>query len=741
MPFQKYVPWNNAQGQLIAGISAGSPTFILQSWQGDRFPSTFPFLVEIKNVDVVAPYAVLKREIHKVTNRVGDTFTSVRSAGTCLPDDASNTPGTTAFSFSTGDIVTLTVTAETIKDIQDEVALKLPTIGGLRTGMLTAQNIWATNGSPNITVADTTGWANGATIAWTGIPGGTTILSFVANTSAILSANFTGATWTVSATVGYKQLSEYDATGLEVKRPISASSSLLSTELFQKINPSTRAREEVTYATIKNDIWTAGKYIQNVSLWEALEAQWYGSSVVNAFTLSWGASGTYATMWGRVQFGIRTKIISVKYPYNASNGSASIVITMWTAPFTVLGTYPVANGTKEATGINFVCEPWVIYQIGCNSTVNFWNLHNNWTLTASDIEKGFISWCYANSNFDTTWRLEEVVIQTEYPGLNAIAIVDKISYRNVLASSAWANQIRAGIRVNVPYPCKIRNIKTWQTTSSSSASILILDATGATLQTIALTIGQQVVDLNYTFAPNTEYRIVLNDTANWTSGSTYAFSTIATFQSTFPYIVGSVYWAWAWTLVGASWYIFTELELDFELKAFKARANRVIESEFAMFSWFAIWPKSSWDSVTLDNNNQSYISWANFSKKGIYYVSNTAWYIHYVKWTIESVVWYADSLTSIIAGWQRPKRVQLISDSYAWVWFSLPRMFTWGEFDYTLTNNSVNTTYLQWSSDKADWTDIDSWSAVSSTSWKGMLPRGYFRVYNPVSTTWSYTIT
>lgn len=141
MPFQKYVPWNNAQGQLIAGISAGSTTFILQSWQGDRFPSTFPFLVEIKNVDTVAPYAVLKREIVKVTGRTWDTFTGTRSAGTCLPDDASNTPGTTAFSFSTGDIVTLTVTAETIKDIQDELTTKLATIAGLRTGFGTDKHV------------------------------------------------------------------------------------------------------------------------------------------------------------------------------------------------------------------------------------------------------------------------------------------------------------------------------------------------------------------------------------------------------------------------------------------------------------------------------------------------------------------------------------------------------------------------------------------------------------------------
>lgn len=141
MALTKYTPSNNAQGQLLAGISAGATTLILGSGQGGRFPSVYPYLLEIKQNDTVAPYAVLKREIVRVTNRVSDTFTIVRSSGTCLPDDSSNTPGTTAFSFSTGDTVTLTVTAETIKDIQDEILLKLNAAGGLRTGFGTNKHV------------------------------------------------------------------------------------------------------------------------------------------------------------------------------------------------------------------------------------------------------------------------------------------------------------------------------------------------------------------------------------------------------------------------------------------------------------------------------------------------------------------------------------------------------------------------------------------------------------------------
>ena len=65
----------------------------------------------------------------------------------------------------------------------------------------TSQNITATNSSPNITVASTTGWVVGATIQGTGFAAGTVIKSFVANTSAVLSNNYTGTTGTVSVIV------------------------------------------------------------------------------------------------------------------------------------------------------------------------------------------------------------------------------------------------------------------------------------------------------------------------------------------------------------------------------------------------------------------------------------------------------------------------------------------------------------------------------------------------------------
>jgi hypothetical protein len=123
MPFQNYKNTNNAQGQLLAGISASATSLILGSGQWALFPSTFPFFIKMEQLDTQANnYRVLKREIAKVTNRVADTFTIMRSSGTCPPDYQTLTSGTTAFSFSSSDVVTQVLTAEQLKDIQDSLA-------------------------------------------------------------------------------------------------------------------------------------------------------------------------------------------------------------------------------------------------------------------------------------------------------------------------------------------------------------------------------------------------------------------------------------------------------------------------------------------------------------------------------------------------------------------------------------------------------------------------------------------
>lgn len=69
-------------------------------------------------------------------------------------------------------------------------------------GLVSSATITATGGQPGqavITTASTTGAANGAAISGPGIPDGTTIVSFVANTSITLSNNLTTAASTTAA--------------------------------------------------------------------------------------------------------------------------------------------------------------------------------------------------------------------------------------------------------------------------------------------------------------------------------------------------------------------------------------------------------------------------------------------------------------------------------------------------------------------------------------------------------------
>lgn len=136
MPFTKYGVANEAQGQLLAGIGASSPTIILQTGQGGLFPPSLecPFFIKVEQYDTALNnYRVLKREIMICTNRSGDTLTVTRSAGYCPADYAATTQTNTAFSFSGGDTVSQILVGEQIEEIQVAVDGKVDIVGGLRS--------------------------------------------------------------------------------------------------------------------------------------------------------------------------------------------------------------------------------------------------------------------------------------------------------------------------------------------------------------------------------------------------------------------------------------------------------------------------------------------------------------------------------------------------------------------------------------------------------------------------------
>lgn len=140
MAYVKYTATNLASGTLLAGIAAGATSLILSTGQGDLFPTTFPFKVKLEQFDTNVPPRVIKREIVKCTNRVGDTLTIVRSHEACPSAYNSTTQTTTAYAFLALDTVNVIETADSIDDVQDEVTrletAKLDLAGGTMTGVL-----------------------------------------------------------------------------------------------------------------------------------------------------------------------------------------------------------------------------------------------------------------------------------------------------------------------------------------------------------------------------------------------------------------------------------------------------------------------------------------------------------------------------------------------------------------------------------------------------------------------------
>lgn len=184
---------------------------------------------------------------------------------------------------------------------------KLDRSGWLRIDMGTAQNIWATNASTAITVADTKWWTNGASITGTGIPNGTTIVSFVPNTSAVLSANFTGTTGTVSVIVWRRQVLEIDANNNEVKKVIENGTVPNDTDTIY-FTKSDWSVQELTYLEVRTALasaitttftgTTTDTLVTNNPVGIGYDGNIYNVPTVDRWTftqIDWAWVGTYIT--------------------------------------------------------------------------------------------------------------------------------------------------------------------------------------------------------------------------------------------------------------------------------------------------------------------------------------------------------------------------------------------------------------------------------------------------------------
>lgn len=114
----KYVASNLAKSTLDLDISASATSVALKAGDWNLFPAEFPYMIKIEKF---VSWAVTKREMLKVTWKNWDTLSVVRAWEYCPASDSAQTQTKTAQSFSKDDSVTLIVTAQTIREIQDEV--------------------------------------------------------------------------------------------------------------------------------------------------------------------------------------------------------------------------------------------------------------------------------------------------------------------------------------------------------------------------------------------------------------------------------------------------------------------------------------------------------------------------------------------------------------------------------------------------------------------------------------------
>lgn len=130
-----------------------------------------------------------------------------------------------------------------------------------------------------------------------------------------------------------------------------------------------------------------------------------------------------------------------------------------------------------------------------------------------------------------------------------------------------------------PYAGTLRNVKSSKASSSSSATIQIRDESDALVKEVAVASGQSIADMNYTFTAGQIFRIVMNDSANFTSSNDYL--AIGTYQTFFPYLLTGTTNN---VTDNTNAFGFDQIDIDFGGKAFRSRADRAIELPFAVFS-------------------------------------------------------------------------------------------------------------------------------------------------------------
>lgn len=382
--------------------------------------------------------------------------------------------------------------------------------------------------------------------------------------------------------------------------------------------------KEVLFTALKSLLSTAWKYVQTTTLWESIPANVTSlsddilattSQVSFALTTIFNYSGP----WEISKFNFKLTF----WGSSGASDSWNIVGSWsndWWATWTPIWT---TNGTQSGISPGVITYSWI-------NPFSTFQQFTQYKFVVTTIWSWYQSW------YDAFYKIQ-------FTSPLALAVVWNINYLWTL--TAWTGSaVKRGIRIQVPYAGKLGIVKTSKVSSSSSATIQIRDDSDVFIKEVSVASWANSADMNYTFTAWQIFRLVMNDSANFTSSADYL--ALATFQAFFPYAISgttnnvtdATNCLWFW-----------EINIDFLWKAFKARANRAIELPFAIFSWFAFWPLNAWDAITLDSNDNTYTSWfVSLIKEAAYFISNVWGIISTVRWTLFSTIGFAKETTGII---------------------------------------------------------------------------------------------
>lgn len=268
----KYVASNLAKSALDLDISAWATSITLKSGDWALFPAEFPYMVKLEKF---VSTAVTKREMVKVTGKSWDTLSIVRAWEFCPVSDTSQAQVKTAQSFNIDDSVTLIVTAQTIREIQDEVETlwtnKLDKANWKRTWLWVSKVLvsWADWIETELSWTE---WKV-LTFHWASAPTAETptvdIVSLAASTSVADADLLVVNIWGVNKKVSLANVRKW----INTTQALTVSKATLS---WTSIFPTWVAT--MYSSSVYSDRWTFNYSIQSI----AVENSWYGSWNVTA---------------------------------------------------------------------------------------------------------------------------------------------------------------------------------------------------------------------------------------------------------------------------------------------------------------------------------------------------------------------------------------------------------------------------------------------------------------------------